>query len=104
MAQRIELITPGQIANADAGASPVVVSVPAVVTGTTEKVGWRQKLKGSYKAIVALIGALAVLLTQIHTLTPFLPDKYRSWIGGAAVALTALGTWLAKNEHWVEGL
>jgi hypothetical protein len=106
MAQRIELITPGQIQNADAGTAPPLqtTQIPVVVTGTADKVGWLQKIKSSYKAIVAFIGALVILASQIQAITPFLPAQFRGWIGAGVAILTAISTFLVSNEKWVDNL
>lgn len=82
-----------------------IVNVPAVVTG--EKGGpltWKDKIKNYYKAAIALVGSLVILLAQVQPLTPFLPDQYRGWITVVAAFLSAIGVFLTENQKWVDAL
>jgi peptidoglycan/LPS O-acetylase OafA/YrhL len=82
-----------------------VAKVPVKVMKSTDgAVTTRQKIAGYYKAVVALVGALLTIVSQIQDLTPFLPSDAatRHWIGFAFVALTTAATALKENQHWVE--
>lgn len=101
MAVKLARIPATQVATFVADPYTKVVQVPAVVTKETDgPVSLWQKLAGWYKQAIVVIGAIVTLLTQIQTLTPFLPAQYRGWIGIAVGGGSLALAFLKSNEHW----
>ncbi len=61
------------------------------------------KLKKYYKAIIALVGGIVLLLNQITPMTAMLGASTQHAISVALVFLTSLLVFLKSNEHWVDG-
>lgn len=51
---------------------------------------------GSSKAIIAVIGSLAVFLVGLPDVTPFVPENWRGIVQGILVAATGVATWYGK--------
>jgi len=75
-----------------------------VVSGSEGPLTIKQKFQAGYKATVAFVATLATLATQVQTLTPFLPDRERTWIGVGVAIIGTISTFLVKNEEFVENL
>lgn len=105
MAKRIERIPAAQVRTlvADPTVETKAVMVK-VVESTDGPVTWKEKVKKSYKAAVTFVGALVTLLTQVGPITEVLPEKIRVYLGIATVGVTALLTFLVKNQVWVDEL
>lgn len=78
--------------------SPPGVQVLATREGS---VTWIDKAKAYYKALIALIGALLVGVTQ---LSGVVPAEAEPWVTVAVSVLTAAGVVLRANETWVNAL
>ena len=72
-----------------------------VVKTKEGSVTWVDKAKGYYKALIALVGALLVGVTQ---LSGAVPAEAEAWVTVAISALTTLGVVLRANETWVNAL
>lgn len=84
---------------------PDIKSVPVkVIAGSNGPLTFKQKVQSAYKAIVAFVGTLLTLVSQIQSLTPFLPEQYRHWIGLGLTGLTLVSTLLTTNQKFVESL
>ena len=60
------------------------------------------KLKGYYKALVTVVGAVLVGLNELTPLTGFLPPTAQHWLSVAISVGTVILTALKANEHWVD--
>src|SRR4051812_26661608 len=55
------------------------------------------------KALVALVGVVLMVLTQVaHYGAGFLPDEWLVIVNGLLAALTVLSTWLVPNDTGIE--
>jgi hypothetical protein len=61
------------------------------------------KVKPMYKAVVAAVAALVVLLNELTPLGDFLPEPYRHYFTVAVTVVGAVSVFLVKNEPIVEG-
>lgn len=103
MAVKLARIPAPQVAAFVADPYTKVVQVPAVAVAETEgPVSVWQKVAGWYKQAIVVVGAIVTLLTQVQTLTPFLPEQYRGWIGIAVGGGSLVLAFLKSNEHWVD--
>ena len=98
MAKRIEIVKNGSYVSAFAGAGNVPVKVTAQTDGP---VTTKQKIKGYYKSVIALVGSLAASLVAI---APMVPDPWNKYSAGGVLVFTILGVFLKKNEDWVDSL
>lgn len=68
---------------------------------------WGRKVSdfiiGSMKAIIALVGSLAVYLVSLPDVTPFVPEKFRPAVQLVIVAATGIATWYAKYRPITSG-
>jgi len=80
----------------DTGAAETIATAPGTV-------GILDKLKGTYKWLIATIGFLLVLLNQLLVFTDILPQKAASWINVGIAVLTSFSVFLKSNEHWFDG-
>jgi low affinity Fe/Cu permease len=60
-------------------------------------------LRKYYKTLVAVVGAVLVLLTQLTPVFDFLPGQWHNYFTVAVSVLTAVSVFLVKNEALVEG-
>lgn len=101
------------VAHADVSKVSTLVSTPGtkvahapveVVKTTPGPVTLIQKIKLYYKAIIAFIGTLLVLLTspEIGFLGHLLPADQQHWLSVGIGILTVVLTFLKENEHWVD--
>jgi hypothetical protein len=60
------------------------------------------KLKGYYKALITVVGAVLLALNELTPLTDFLPMTAQHWLSVAVAVGTAILTALKANEHWVD--
>lgn len=78
------------------------VNVPVKITGETDgPVTVKQKVKGYYKSVIALVGSLGASLVAI---APMVPDPFNKYAAGGVLILTVFGVFLKKNEDWVNSL
>ena len=78
-----------------------ITSMPAKIVDTAAgPVTWSQKLRGYYKALIALSGAVVTVAAQ---LAPVIPEADKGWVTKAVVVATAIGVALKENQHWIEG-
>lgn len=61
-------------------------------------------LKKYYKAVVAGVGAVLVLLAQLTPLASLLPGNDQHWFTVIVSVVTAVSVFLVKNEPLVEGV
>jgi hypothetical protein len=80
---------------------PEVPSVQ-VVDERTGAVTFLDKLKGYYKALITVLGAILLGLNELTPLTNFLPATAQHWASVAISVITAILTFLKANEHWVD--
>ena len=73
-----------------------------VVDERTGAVTFLDKLKGYYKALVTVVGAVLVGLNELTPLTGFLPPTAQHWLSVAISVGTVILTALKANEHWVD--
>jgi hypothetical protein len=73
-----------------------------VVDERTGAVTFLDKLKGYYKALIAVIGAVLLALNELTPVTDFLPTTAHHWLSVAISVGTAILTFLKANEHWVD--
>jgi hypothetical protein len=93
--QRIALPDNTSVHAATAPTAVVIEQKPGTVTVL-------DRVRGYYKGLIALIGALLVTINELTPITDFLPADQRHWITIAVSALTALSTTLVANEKWVD--
>jgi hypothetical protein len=67
-------------------------------------VSFGDKVKKYYKGLIALVGALLVLVNQVTPLTNFLGEDTQNLVSVVIVFLTAVATFLKSNEQWVDKL
>ena len=72
-----------------------------VVKTKEGSVTWVDKAKGYYKALIALVGALLVGVTQM---SGAVPAEAEPWVTVAIAVLTEVGVVLRANETWVNAL
>ena len=60
------------------------------------------KLKGYYKALITVVGAVLLALNELTPLFDFLPTTAHHWLSVVISVLTAISTFLKANEHWVD--
>lgn len=78
-----------------------VTSVPVeIVESTPGPVTTLQKLKRYYKGLIALVGSLLTVATQ---LAPVIPENDKHWVTTGILILTVAGAFLKENEHWIDG-
>lgn len=69
--------------------------------------GWGRKaadfIIGSTKAIIAIVGGVAVFLVGLPDVTPFVPEGWRPGVQIVLVALTGVATWYGKYEALGKG-
>jgi hypothetical protein len=65
---------------------------------------WASRIGHAAKAIITFVGGLAIFLTQVPDLTPFIPAPDRPYVSGALVFITAFATWYKSNSALVEKL
>jgi len=75
---------------------------PMMATTPSPSPSLKQRIAGAWKAIIAFIGAVLTLLTQIGPFAHFLPPQYKALIGTATAVLTGILTFMKANEHWVD--
>jgi hypothetical protein len=73
-----------------------------VVDERTGAVTFLDKLKGYYKALITVLGAVLLALNELTPATNFLPTTAHHWLSVALSVLTAILTFLKANEHWVD--
>jgi hypothetical protein len=56
------------------------------------------------KAIIAVVGGVAVFVSQMPDVTPFIPETWRPYVGGGLIVVTGLATWYKANAPLVEHL
>lgn len=87
------------------GVQTLAGSTPVKVVATTDgPVTWQQKVKEYYKGLIALLGAVLIFFNEVTPITNFLPADYRHWVTIIVTFLTAAGTFLKSNQHWVDDL
>lgn len=102
--QRLELKsnaaqTPATLLAANTPGAPV-----EVVAKASGPVSLLDKLKGYYKAVIAVVGALLIVLNELSPISDFLPTSARHWLTVGIAVLTAASNVLVKNQHWVDDL
>lgn len=97
MARRIEVLKAPNVQALAAGRHEYAKTV-AVKDGD---VTWVDKVKGYYKALIALVGAVLVGVTQ---LSGAVPAEAEPWVTVAISTLTVIGVILRANEQWVNDL
>jgi hypothetical protein len=60
-------------------------------------------LRKYYKAAVAVVGAILVVLAQLTPLASLLPGNDQHWFTVVVSVVTAVSVFLVKNEALVEG-
>ena len=73
-----------------------------VVDERTGAVTFLDKLKGYYKALITVLGAVLLGLNELTPVFNFLPTTAHHWLSVALSVLTAILTFLKANEHWVD--
>lgn len=105
MATRIEAVrnSSGQLHTVAA-----VVPTPAVKVKVTKRtdgpVTLLQKLQGYYKAGIAFVAAVLVILNEVTPITDFLPGTVKHYFDVIVAIVTAISTLLVKNQQWVDDL
>lgn len=84
-----------------AGAAPAPVKVVAEAAGP---VTFLDRVKGYYKALIALVGAILVIANELTPVLNFLPGLDKQYVTIAISAVTAFGVFLRDNEHWLDDL
>lgn len=81
------------------GPIPPKVKVLTTASGTLT---WLDKAKGYYKGLIALVGAVLVILNQLTPVFDFLPGQLKQYFTVAVSVLTAVSAFLVANQHWVD--
>lgn len=68
---------------------------------------WGRKVSdfiiGSTKAIIAIVGSLAVFLVGLPDVTPFVGESIRPYVQGILVVATGVATWYGKYSPIGQG-
>lgn len=81
--------------------SPAIQVAKVPVKVIDEKPGpvtWKQKLAKYYKGLIVSVGTL---LAAVNEIAPVVPHEYQGKVTTVILALTALGTILKGNQHWL---
>ncbi len=73
-----------------------------VVDERTGAITLLDKLKGYYKALITVVGAVVLGINELTPLTASLPTTAQHWLSVAISVLTAILTFLKANEQWVD--
>lgn len=96
-----EIRTFANVATAQEHAKAVKVKVTKETEGPVTFV---QKVQGYYKAIVAFVGVLLLILQQVSPLQNLLPANLQHPFTVAVGTVTAISVLLTKNQTWVDSL
>lgn len=99
MKHRIELADSYRL-SALATAGPVA----SIVSSKPGDVGLADRLKSYYHTLIAVIGAVIVLLNTVTPVTAFLPSGARDAVTVVTGFAVALANLLKHNETWVDSL
>ena len=73
-----------------------------VVDERAGAVTFLDKLKGYYKALITVVGAVLLGLNELTPVFDFLPPTAHHWLSVAISVGTVILTTLKANEHWVD--
>lgn len=101
---RIKIVQSPRVTTFVAGGGrdvPAQVIVDKVKPG---KVTLLDKAKAYYKATIAVVGAILVLLNEMTPLSHLLPAAAQHYFTVTVAAVTAISVLLKRNEQWVDAL
>lgn len=104
-AKKIRLeIKPNEVQN-DVTITRVGPQEPVTVVAKADgQVTFLDKVKNYYKALIAFVGFLLILLNELTPVFNYLPGQDKQYVTAAIGVLTTLGVLLKGNEHWVDNL
>ena len=99
--QRVALVSAPALPALYDGPDPSPEVQKKVLEVKEGSVTWLDNLKGYYKALIALVGALLIGVTQ---LSGVVPAEAEPWVTTTISVLTTIGVLLRANETWVNSL
>lgn len=68
------------------------------------KVTFASRVLHVFKAVVTVVGGIALFVSQVPDVTPFIPAEWRPYVGGVLILVNGFAVWWVKNRPLVEKL